>query len=108
MGQVLVKVTLTTADGALHTVDAEAGWNLMEVAVNESVPGIYGDCGGEAQCATCHVRVDPEWREQTGERGVMEQAMLNNAYDVDDASRLACQIVLTEQLDGLSVQVVDS
>ncbi len=103
-----MKVTLVAADGTSQTVDAEIGWNLMEVAVNESVPGIYGDCGGEAQCATCHVRVDREWQPLLAERSVMEEAMLNNAYDVTDASRLACQIVLSEQLDGLSVQVVDS
>jgi ferredoxin, 2Fe-2S len=103
----VVQVTLVLADGTSRTVEAEEGWNLMEVAVNESVPGIYGDCGGEAQCATCHVRVDPEWQASTGERGDMEKAMLHNAYDVTDASRLACQIVLSEQLDGLSVQVVD-
>ena len=104
----VVKVTLVAADGALHTVDAEVGWNLMEVAVNASVPGIYGDCGGEAQCATCHVRVDREWQPLLSARSDMEQAMLNNAYDVTVASRLACQIRLSEQLDGLSVQVVDS
>jgi len=103
-----VKVTLVTADGTTQTVDAEVGWNLMEVAVNDSVPGIYGDCGGEAQCATCHVRVDPQWQSLLPPRSDMEQAMLNNAYDVTGASRLACQIVLSEQLDGLSVQVVDS
>lgn len=103
-----MKVTLVTADGTTQTVDAEVGWNLMEVAVNDSVPGIYGDCGGEAQCATCHVRVDPQWQPLLPPRSDMEQAMLNNAYDVTGASRLACQIVLYEQLDGLSVQVVDS
>ena len=103
-----MKVTLVAADGSPRTVDAEAGWNLMEVAVNESVPGIYGDCGGEAQCATCHVWVDREWQPLLPPRSDMENAMLNNAYDVTDASRLACQIVLSEQLDGLSVQVVDS
>ena len=103
-----MKVTLVTADGTPQTVDAEVGWNLMEVAVNESVPGIYGDCGGEAQCATCHVRVDREWQPLLPERSDMETAMLNNAYDVTEDSRLACQIVLSEQLDGLSVQVVDS
>jgi 2Fe-2S ferredoxin len=89
-------------------VEAEVGWNLMEVAVNASVPGIYGDCGGEAQCATCHVRVDPEWQPLLPPGSAIEKVMLNNAYDVTDASRLACQIVLSEQMDGLSVQVVDS
>lgn len=103
-----MRVTLVWADGTPQTVDAEVGWSLMEVAVNESVPGIYGDCGGEAQCATCHVRVDPKWQSLIGERSDMERAMLNNAYDVTDDSRLACQIALSEQLDGLTVQVVDS
>ena len=103
-----MRVTLVTADGTPQTVNADVGCNLMEVAVNDSVPGIYGDCGGEAQCATCHVRVDPPWQSLLPPRSDMEQAMLNNAYDVTDASRLACQIVLSEQLDGMSVQVVDS
>lgn len=103
-----MKVTLVTAEGEARTVDAETGWNLMEVAVNESVPGIYGDCGGEAQCATCHVKVEREWQPLLPAKGETEKAMLNNAYDVDDDSRLSCQIVLTEQLDGLTVQVVDS
>lgn len=104
----VAKVTFVLADGTPQAVCAEAGWNLMEVAVNESVPGIYGDCGGQAQCATCHVRVDPEWQPLTGEANATEKAMLNNAYDVTDDSRLSCQIVVTEQMDGMSVQVVDS
>lgn len=104
----MVNVVFVTQDGAEHKVDAEVGWKLMEVAVDESIDGIYGDCGGEAQCATCHVRVAPEWRAATGERSAAEQAMLNNAYDVTAASRLACQIIVVEELDGLTVEVVDS
>ncbi|MCL2515509.1 MAG: 2Fe-2S iron-sulfur cluster-binding protein [Microbacteriaceae bacterium] len=104
----MVKVTFVTQDGAAHEVEAEVGWKLMEVAVNESIPGIYGDCGGQAQCATCHVHVPPEWRPITGERNAAEQAMLANAYDVTEDSRLSCQIIVSEELDGVTVDVVDS
>lgn len=104
----MVNVTFVTQDGVAHEVEAEVGWKLMEVAVNESIQGIYGDCGGEAQCATCHVHVEPEWRPVTGERNPAEEAMLNNAFDVTEDSRLSCQIIVSEEMDGLTVEVVDS
>ena len=104
----MVNVTFVTQDGNVNEVEAEVGWKLMEVAVNESIPGIYGDCGGQAQCATCHVHVPAEWKHVTGERNPAEEAMLNNAYDVTDDSRLSCQIIVSEELDGLTVEVVDS
>lgn len=104
----MVDVTFGFHDGTERTVEAEVGWKLMEVAVNESIPGIYGDCGGEAQCATCHVHVRPDWRAATGERTPAEEAMLKTAYDVKDCSRLACQIIVSEELNGLSVEVVDN
>ena len=103
----MVNVTFDLHDGTSREVDAEVGWKLMEVAVNESIPGIYGDCGGEAQCATCHVHVPPQWREVTGERNPAEEAMLGNAFDVTDESRLSCQIIVSDEMDGLTVEVVD-
>ncbi|MHA7986248.1 2Fe-2S iron-sulfur cluster-binding protein [Rathayibacter sp. CAU 1779] len=104
----MASVTFVLQDGTERAVEAEVGWKLMEVAVNESIPGIYGDCGGEAQCATCHVHVEPQWREVTGQRNPTEEAMLNNAFDVTDASRLSCQIIVDDAMDGLIVEVVDS
>lgn len=104
----MVNVTFVLQDGTSREVEAEVGWKLMEVAVNESIAGIYGDCGGEAQCATCHVHVEPEWRQVTGERNPAEQAMLGNAFDVTEASRLSCQIIVSDDMDGLIVEVVDS
>ncbi len=104
----MAKVTFELKDGSERVVDAEIGWKLMEVATNASVPGIDGDCGGQAACATCHVYVDEEWRAVTGERTPAEQAMLENTWDVQENSRLCCQIEVTPELDGLHVHVVGS
>ena len=102
------KVTFKLKDGGERVVDAELGWKLMEVATNASVPGIDGDCGGQAACATCHVYVPDEWKSITGDRTPNEEAMLENTWDVQENSRLCCQIEVTEALDGLSVEVVGS
>lgn len=104
----MVEVTFVLQDGTTRIVEAETGWKLMEVAVDNAVPGIDGDCGGEAACATCHVYVAPEWRAITGERTSDEQAMLDNTFGVRDTSRLSCQIKVSEELDGLEVEVVGS
>lgn len=104
----MVEVTFVLHDGTSRIVEAEPGWKLMEVAVDNAVPGIDGDCGGEAACATCHVYVAPEWRDATGNRTEDEQAMLDSTFGVRDESRLSCQIKVSEELDGLSVEVVGS
>ncbi|SOC46680.1 ferredoxin, 2Fe-2S [Blastococcus aggregatus] len=103
-----MNVTFTLQDQTSRTVEAEPGWKLMEVAVDNAIPGIDGDCGGEAACATCHVYVAPEWRDATGERTDLEQAMLASTFGVRENSRLSCQIETSEELDGLSVEVVGS
>lgn len=103
-----MEVTFVLQDGTSRTVDAELGWKLMEVAVDNAIPGIDGDCGGEAACATCHVFVAPEWRAATGDRTENEQAMLDSTFGVREDSRLSCQIRTSEALDGLVVEVVGS
>ena len=97
------KVTFIAHDGNHHPVDATAGLSLMRAAVDHGVRGIDGDCGGQCACATCHVFVDPAWAALTGERTQMEDDMLNFAAELRDSSRLACQIVVTDALDGLVV-----
>lgn len=99
------RITFIEHDGTEHVVDAESGMTLMEAAVRNMVPGIEADCGGACACATCHVYVQPPWLQQTGERGEMEEDMLDFAFDVDDNSRLSCQITVTDALDGLVVKV---
>ncbi len=76
----------------------------MESATQNGIPGIDGDCGGVCACATCHVYVDREWLAATGERTETETDMLELAADVEENSRLACQIKVSEGLDGLIVR----
>lgn len=97
------KVTFIAADGTRNTIEAEAGASLMEAAIKNRVPGIDAECGGACACATCHVYVDEEWRAATGEAKPSEEDMLDYAFDVRPTSRLSCQIILTEAMDGLVV-----
>ena len=97
------KVTFIAFNGKRHDVDVPAGTTLMHAAVNNNVRGIDGDCGGQCACATCHVFVDEAWAERTGKRSADEDAMLNFAAELRASSRLACQITLTDALDGLVV-----
>lgn len=97
------KVTFVAADGTRRTVDGEAGASLMETAIRNRVPGIDAECGGACSCATCHVYVDEAWREATGKAKPAEEDMLDYAFDVRANSRLSCQIILSEAMDGLVV-----
>ncbi len=99
------KISFITFDGKSFEVDAEVGSTVMENAVKNSVPGIEAECGGACACATCHVYIDDAWKEKTGEPEVMEEDMLDFAYDVQPTSRLSCQIKVSEELDGLIVRV---
>jgi 2Fe-2S ferredoxin len=78
---------------------------VMEGAVRNLVPGIDADCGGACACATCHVYVDPAWALKTGSREAMEDSMLDFADEVQDTSRLSCQIKVSDELDGLVVRM---
>jgi 2Fe-2S ferredoxin len=80
----------------------------MRAAVDNNVPGIDGDCGGECACATCHVYVDPAWLEKTCQRTTSEDELLNFASTAQENSRLACQIRMDDGLDGLRVRMPES
>lgn len=100
------KVTYIEADGAEHIVDVPEGVSAMEGAVQNGVPGIDGDCGGQAACATCHVFVDLAWIERTGRADPdAELPMIELSEGVQDNSRLACQIKITTALDGLILRM---
>jgi ferredoxin, 2Fe-2S len=99
------KITYIDPDGATHVVEAEVGETVMEAAMRNGVPGIMAACGGSCACATCHVHVDPHWLPLLSERSLDEQYMLDSAIDVDETSRLSCQILVTEDLDGLKVTI---
>ena len=101
----MAKITFIQHNGSEQTVEGTPGMSVMETAVKNMVPGIDADCGGACACATCHVYVEPEWREKVGARNPMEEDMLDFAFDVRPESRLACQIKVSDALDGLVVRV---
>ncbi len=93
------------ADGSRRAIDAEPGEVLMQIARRHQVDGILAECGGVCSCATCHVHIDPAWRRRLPPIAEMEGEMLEFASEVDDASRLSCQIKITAELDGMVVNV---
>ena len=101
------KITYIEHNGTAHTVDAVAGQSVMRGAVDNNVPGIDADCGGECACATCHVYVDDAWLGVTGtpEPGSQEASMLSFAALAQPSSRLSCQVKVSEALDGLIVRL---
>lgn len=92
-------------DGTSHDVDLVEGESLMQLATSNGVPGIDGDCGGEASCGTCHVIVDEAWVARTGTRSDDEHQMIEMSPECAPSSRLACQLKASEDLDGLTVRL---
>ena len=92
-------------DGTPYTVEVPVGHSLMQAAIDNSVPGILGDCGGNCSCATCHCYLDPIWSQQVPSAGEDEQSLLEMVLDPKAESRLACQIVMTAELEGLIVRL---
>ncbi len=102
----MAHITYVEHDGTSHVVEVADGVSLMEGALSNGVPGIDGDCGGNAACATCHVFVAPTWLEKLGERSEMEVSMLELADEYrPETSRLACQIIASPLLDGMRVDM---
>ena len=93
--------------GRARVVEAPAGTTVMEAAVDNDVAGIVAECGGACSCATCHVYVDPPWLDKLPRRDAQEDGMLDCVLDRRANSRLSCQIVLKNDLDGLVVRVAD-
>jgi len=104
----VIKVTFIGFSGGSRAVEVPLGTTLMRAATDNHVPGIDGDCGGNCACATCHVYVDADWFGRAGERTAIEKDMLNCVQDPRDNSRLACQITLTDALDGLVVSLPEA
>jgi 2Fe-2S ferredoxin len=101
----MAKITYIEFSGTQHVVDVAPGVSLMQGAKSNSIPGIDADCGGGCSCATCHVYVDPAWTERVGARNTIEDATIEFADNVEANSRLACQVKITEELDGLVVRM---
>ncbi|MAM72753.1 2Fe-2S iron-sulfur cluster-binding protein [uncultured Tistrella sp.] len=100
------RITFITSAGAHHEVESRSGITLMEAARDNGVPGIVADCGGACSCSTCHVYVNAEWSTRLPPAESAETGMLEFAWEPDPArSRLTCQIIVTDDMDGLVVQV---
>ena len=100
------KVVFVLADGTQTGVDARAGDSVMVAATQNGVPGVVAECGGNCSCATCHVWVREDFTAAVGPPGDMEEDLLDLAVSERRAgSRLSCQITVTEQLDGLTVEI---
>lgn len=99
------KLTVVAFDGTRFEIDAESGSTVMENAVKNGVPGIEAECGGACACATCHVYVDEAWTDKVGKPEVMEEDMLDFAFEPKPESRLSCQIKMSDEFDGLVVHV---
>jgi 2Fe-2S ferredoxin len=104
----MAKITYVEFNGAEHIADVESGLSVMRGAKQNGIPGIDADCGGACQCGTCHVYVDEAWRRRIGPRTELESAILDFAEEVTEDSRLACQITVTGELDGLVVRMPES
>jgi len=98
-------ITFIDLRGVERKVDGVDGQSVMQLAVNNDIPGIDAECGGEMNCGTCHVYVDPAWADRLPERSHDEADMIDVVDGPRPTSRLSCQLVFRDDLDGLRVTV---
>ncbi|MFA5631328.1 MAG: 2Fe-2S iron-sulfur cluster-binding protein [Porticoccaceae bacterium] len=101
----MTKITFIESDGTTHEVNAENGQSLMAAAIGNMVPGIDADCGGSCMCATCHIILDSDGYALVGEPHADERGMLGLTPEPSPTSRLACQIEVSDALEGLVVRL---
>ncbi|MBD8505014.1 2Fe-2S iron-sulfur cluster binding domain-containing protein [Hoyosella sp. G463] len=99
------KITFISYDGEETEVDIVEGQTLMQLATNNGIAGIDGDCGGEAACGTCHIILEAEWFNKAGDQSDDEAQMLDLTPEREATSRLSCQIKATESMDGMTVRL---
>ena len=99
------KITYIEHNGKSHTIEIANGLSVMEGAVQNNIPGIDADCGGSMACATCHVYVKEEWFNKLQKKEEGEDDMLDMAFEPKTNSRLSCQLMVSDQLDGLVIDL---
>ena len=97
------KITYIEHNGKSHTLEIANGLSIMEGAVQNNIPGIDADCGGSMACTTCHVYVKEEWFNKLPKAEDGEQDMIDMAYEPKKNSRLSCQLIVSDEIDGLIV-----
>ena len=100
---IMAKIIYKDFEGTSRTIDVENGLSVMEGAIQNEIPGIDADCGGSMACATCHVYVDDAWLGKLPRAEEAEIDMIDMAYEPKKNSRLSCQIIVSDDLDGLEV-----
>ena len=101
----MAKITYIEHNGKSHTINVENGLTVMEGAVQNDIPGIDADCGGSMACATCHVYVKEDWLDKLPTKEDGEEDMLDMAFEPKKNSRLSCQIIVSDEIDGLVVNI---
>jgi Ferredoxin len=101
----MAKIKFTTHDNQKFEVDVQNGLTVMEGAVQNDIPGIDADCGGGMACATCHVYVKEDWLNKLSKKEDGEEDMLDMAFEPKNNSRLSCQIIVSDEIDGLEVDI---
>ena len=101
----MAKITYIEPNGKSHTIEVSNGLSVMEGALQNNIPGIDADCGGGMACATCHVYVKEEWFDKLPKKEDGEEDMIDMAYEPNKYSRLSCQLTVSDELDGLVVQL---
>ena len=99
------KIKYIEHNGKQHDIDVANGLSVMEGAIQNDIPGIDADCGGGMACATCHVYVKEDWFNKLPEKTEVEDDMLDQAYEPSPSSRLSCQIIVSDELNGLVVHL---
>ena len=99
----MTKITYTDQQGNSKTIEVENGLSVMEGAIQNDVPGIDADCGGSMACATCHVYVEEKWLDKLPKSEDGEIDMIDMAFEPKKNSRLSCQLIVSDELDGLQV-----
>ena len=97
------KITYIDTSNNSKTIEVENGLTVMEGAIQKEIQGIDADCGGSMACATCHVYVDEKWLNKIPKAEEAEIDMIDMAYEPKKNSRLSCQIIVSDELDGLIV-----
>ena len=97
------KITYKDNDGNSKTINVENGLTVMEGAIQNDIPGIDADCGGSKACATCHVYVEEKWLDKIPKAEEAEVDMIDMAYEPKKNSRLSCQLIVSDELEGITV-----
>ena len=97
------KITYINNEGNSKTIDVENGLSVMEGAIQNNIPGIDADCGGSMACATCHVYVEEKWLNKLPKAEDAEVDMIDMAFEPKKNSRLSCQLIVSDELNGLTV-----